>query len=90
MKASEKIRGQDGLAGEGDDFYEALLAAHQGLDDEQSAALNARLVLLLANHIGSLPVLREALALARAGVGPGEQGPQAGPSLASENRNDQT
>ena len=48
-----------------DDFYEALIDAHQGLDTEQSHALNARLVLLLANHIGALPVLREALAAAR-------------------------
>ncbi len=48
-----------------DDFYEALIEAHQGLSTEQSHALNARLVLLLANHIGSLPVLREALAAAR-------------------------
>ena len=49
-----------------DDFYEALIDAHQGLTDEQSHALNARLVLLLANHIGALPMLREALAAARA------------------------
>ncbi|MBS0426912.1 MAG: DUF2783 domain-containing protein [Proteobacteria bacterium] len=49
-----------------DDFYEALIDAHQGLTDDQSHALNARLVLLLANHIGALPVLREALAAARA------------------------
>ena len=48
-----------------DDFYEALIDAHQGLSTEESHALNARLVLLLANHIGSLPVLREALAAAR-------------------------
>ncbi|SFM34001.1 DUF2783 domain-containing protein [Variovorax sp. OV329] len=48
-----------------DDFYEALIEAHQGLSTEQSHALNARLVLLLANHIGALPVLREALAAAR-------------------------
>lgn len=52
-----------------DDFYELLIAAHRGLDDTQSHALNARLVLLLANHIGSLDVLREALAIARAGAG---------------------
>jgi uncharacterized protein DUF2783 len=69
---SEQMRRQDGFAGKGDDFYEALLAAHEGLDDKESAALNARLVLLLANHIGSLPVLREALSLARAGVRPAE------------------
>lgn len=50
----------------GDDFYEALIDAHNGLSDEQSEALNARLILLLANHIGDLRVLREALAAARA------------------------
>ena len=48
-----------------DDFYEALIDAHRGLSDAQSQALNARLILLLANHIGDLEVLREALALAR-------------------------
>lgn len=48
-----------------DDFYEALIDAHQGLSSDESHALNARLVLLLANQIGSLPVLREALAAAR-------------------------
>ena len=48
-----------------DDFYEALIDAHRDLSTAQSHALNARLVLLLANHIGSLPVLREALTLAR-------------------------
>lgn len=49
-----------------DDFYEALIDAHQGLASADSHALNARLVLLLANHIGSLDVLRQALAAARA------------------------
>lgn len=49
-----------------DDFYEALVETHQGLSTEESQALNARLILLLANHIGALPVLREALQLARA------------------------
>ena len=48
-----------------DDFYEALIETHHGLDEAQSHALNARLVLLLANHIGSLSVLREALQAAR-------------------------
>jgi len=48
-----------------DDFYEALLEAHRDLSDVQSQALNARLILLLANHIGNLAVLREALAAAR-------------------------
>ncbi len=51
-----------------DDFYEALIAAHDGLDEAESHALNARLVLLLANHVGTLDVLREALAAARAGL----------------------
>ena len=48
-----------------DDFYEALIDAHRDLPVEQSHALNARLVLLLANHIGSADVLRQALAAAR-------------------------
>lgn len=52
----------------GDDFYQALIEAHRGLSDEQSQLLNARLVLLLANHLGDLRVLREALTLAREGV----------------------
>jgi hypothetical protein len=51
-----------------DDFYEVLLAAHRDLSDAQSALVNAKLILLLSNHIGDLAVLREALALARAGV----------------------
>ena len=49
----------------GDDFYEHLIEAHRDLSDEQSEALNARLILLLSNHIGDLRVLREALQLAR-------------------------
>ena len=48
-----------------DDFYEALIEAHQGLSVEDSQRLNARLVLLLANHIGALDVLRQALQAAR-------------------------
>jgi len=49
----------------GDTFYEMLIAAHEGLDDETCQRLNARLVLLLSNHIGDLRVLREALTAAR-------------------------
>lgn len=49
----------------GDDFYERLIETHRGLSDEQSQLVNARLVLLLANHIGDLRVLDEALAAAR-------------------------
>jgi len=48
-----------------DEFYEALIDTHRDLSTEESHALNARLVLLLANHIGSLQVLKEALDLAR-------------------------
>lgn len=48
-----------------DDFYEALVDIHKDLTSTESHALNARLVLLLANHIGSLEVLREALQAAR-------------------------
>jgi hypothetical protein len=47
-----------------DDFYEALIEAHQGLSATDSHAFNARLVLVLANHIGSLAVLRQAFAAA--------------------------
>ena len=49
-----------------DDFYEALIDAHRELSLAQSQALNARLVLLLANHVGDLEVLTQALAAARA------------------------
>ncbi len=49
-----------------DDFYADLLAAHEGLSREASDALNARLLLVLANHIGDRTVLAEALAAASA------------------------
>ena len=51
-----------------DDFYEALIDAHRGLTDEQSQVLNAKLILLLANHVGDMDVLRGALAAAQAGL----------------------
>ena len=44
-----------------DDFYAALLSLHEGRGKEESDAVNARLILLLANHIGDMDVLREAL-----------------------------
>jgi hypothetical protein len=47
-----------------DDFYAELLAAHEGLSDADSNALNARLLLTLANHIGDRAVLSDALAVA--------------------------
>lgn len=49
-----------------DDFYEALIDMHRDLDDAQSEAVNARLILLLSNHVGDMQVLREAMAHARA------------------------
>lgn len=52
----------------GDDFYEALIETHRDLGDEQSAMVNARLILLLANHIGDISVLREAMRIAREGI----------------------
>jgi hypothetical protein len=51
-----------------DDFYEALIEMHRDLDPEQSAAVNARLILLLANHIGDAAVLAQAMQRARAGL----------------------
>ena len=52
-----------------DGLYAAIIDAHAGLTDAESVTLNARLVLLLANHIGDAGVLREALATARKSVG---------------------
>jgi hypothetical protein len=48
-----------------DGFYEELINAQRDLDDEQAQRFAAKLVLLLANHIGDRQVLREALAAAR-------------------------
>ena len=48
-----------------DTAYRALVEAHRGLNDEASAALDTALVLILANHIGDIDVLREAVALGR-------------------------
>ena len=48
-----------------DDFYEALIDTHRDLSTAQSHALNARLVLLLCNHIGEQAVLLQAFAAAR-------------------------
>ncbi len=44
-----------------DDFYEALIELHRDLSEEQSRQTNARLILLLANHIGDMEVLSEAM-----------------------------
>ena len=52
----------------GDDLYHLLIDTHRDLRDEQSARLNACLILLLSNHIGDIAVLREAMQLARDGI----------------------
>jgi len=49
----------------GDDFYEMLIDAHRDLNDEESAMLNCKLILLLANHIGDISVLKAALGEAK-------------------------
>ena len=60
-----------------DAFYAELLQAHDGLTETQSAMLDARLVLLLANHIGDLGVLRAALRAGRAGLAAARTGQDA-------------
>lgn len=51
-----------------DQFYSELIALHRGLSDEQSRLLNAKLILLLANHVGDIDVLRQAMQAAREGI----------------------
>jgi Protein of unknown function (DUF2783) len=51
-----------------DDFYAALIELHRGLSDEQSELVNARLILLLANHVGDIQAVREAMQYAREGI----------------------
>jgi len=51
-----------------DDFYQELVDLHRDLSEEQSRQVNAKLILLLANHIGDPQVLREAMGIARRGV----------------------
>ena len=48
-----------------DDFYETLINAHSGLGDDESMKLNAKLVLILANQVGDLGILEQAIELAR-------------------------
>lgn len=62
LKHEPNIADPDGL-------YATLIDAHADLPEAESAALNARLVLLLANHIGDPAVLAEALAIARTSLG---------------------
>lgn len=48
-----------------DDFYQELIDMHRDLSDEQSLSVNAKLILILANHIGDTDVLSEAMTIAR-------------------------
>jgi Protein of unknown function (DUF2783) len=61
---------EENLRGQGDDFYEALIRAHEGQSEAESHTLNARLVLILANHVGDLRVLQEAIAHASSSLAP--------------------
>ena len=54
-----------------DAVYARIIEAHRGLSEAESAALNARLVLILTNHIGAPEVIAEAIALARRTGGAG-------------------
>ena len=67
---TQRLKLNESFGGAGDAFYEALLEAHNGLGDAESDALNARLVLILANQIGDLDILRAALHHARASIAP--------------------
>ena len=65
---TQHLKLDENFGGAGDAFYEALLESHSGLSDTESDALNARLVLILANQIGDLNILRAALRHARASI----------------------
>ncbi|MGY8667392.1 DUF2783 domain-containing protein [Bradyrhizobium sp. UFLA05-109] len=56
-----------------DDAFRAIVEAHRGLTEEQSADFDAALVLILANHIGDIDVLKEAIVLARCRMVDGQQ-----------------
>ena len=66
----------NGLGGRADDLYEALIRGHEGLGDEESDTLNARLVLVLAGELGDLDRLTAAIALARSTLRPDTAGPE--------------
>ena len=53
-----------------DDVYQALVELHRGLDDDQARLVDAKLILLLANHVGDRQILEEAIAKAREHLAP--------------------
>jgi hypothetical protein len=61
LKREPNLKDPDGL-------YASIIEAHSDLSESESIALNARLVLLLANHIGDEAVVREALKVARESI----------------------
>jgi hypothetical protein len=67
-----------------DDFYAELIDLHRDLTTEQSALVNAKLILLLANHVGDADVLHAALAAAREDVATAT--PASHPTHPTENR----
>ena len=67
--------------GQADAVYAELIDAHRGLVPNDSERLNARLVLLLANHVGDAEVVREAIRAARAGLDPAPAGTDRPPPL---------
>jgi Protein of unknown function (DUF2783) len=69
MRKAEMLNTEPNIAAP-DDFYEALVDMHRDLTPAQSRLVNAKLILLMANHIGDLGVLRQAMAMARLGVAP--------------------
>ena len=54
--------------GDPDAFYAELIDLHRDLTDEQSRKLDAKLILILANQIGDIALLRQAMAMAREGI----------------------
>ena len=55
----------DNLGAQGDAFYNQLMEAHEGLSESESHRLNARLVLIMANHIGDLDAITVLISEAR-------------------------
>lgn len=62
---SKSVEFVDNLGTHGDAFYSALMNIHEGLDEAESHALNARLVLMMANQIGDFRTLQTLLSKAR-------------------------
>jgi hypothetical protein len=64
-----KLNTEWNMGGAGDEIYAELIDAHAGLTEAESRRLDLRLILLLANQVGDGVMIREALRLARAGLG---------------------